>query len=228
MSNDRTNEGETLATLEGELTTAPRGGWLTALLAITGLLLVLEAGRAALRLVLALGRPAVVRLTSSCIEVRGSTRLLGRVLREHVTIIPREALIHATREVRYPRLGLYAGLIALTIGSYLGVGLAVDGVRAASPSMLGTGLLIVLLGLALDFGLSSLAPGLRGRSRLLLVPRRGPVVCLAGVEPQAADLFLIELGRGLSSAGGRPRAVAPGGGADGVAGETEREAAEQA
>jgi len=232
MSNDASNEheagtteAEALATLEGELTTAPRGPWLTALLAVSGVLLVLEAGRAVGRLVLVLRRPTIVRLTRASIEVTGSTTLLGRVLREHLTVVPRDALMHATREVRYPRLGLYAGLIALTIGSYVGVGLAVDGLRAASPSMLGTGILIVLLGLVLDFAFTSIMPGLRGHSRLLLVPRRGPALCLASVDPAAADAFLAELARGLPP-GSLPDGVAARRGADRVASEAEREAAE--
>ena len=85
--------------------------------------------------------------------------MLGRLLREHSTVIPREGLVRVTRDVRYPSLAMYAGLIALAIGSYLGVGLVVDGVRAASPSMLGTGLFIALLGLGLDFVLSSWCRG---------------------------------------------------------------------
>jgi hypothetical protein len=227
MSYDRPNRSEALATLEGELSVAPRSSWLIALLAVTGLLLLLEVLRLVGRLVLALRRPAVVRLTDTAIEVRGSTRLLGRVIREHLTIVPREALIHATREVRYPRLGLYAGLIALTVGSYVGVGLLVDGVRAASPSLFGTGVLIVLLGLAFDFAFSSAIPGLRGHARLLLLPRRGPAVCLSAVETDAADRFLAELARGLPRVTGSPDAVGAGGGADGVASESERKTAEQ-
>lgn len=232
MSNDGPMQPETRATeatpqaswatLEGELTSAPRGVGLTIVLAATGLLLVIESARALARWVLALRRPAVVRLTATSIEVRGSTTLLGRVLREHFTIIPRDALMHATREVRYPRLGMYAGLVALTLGSYLGVGLAVDGLRASSPSMLGTGLLIVLFGLLLDFVFATLLPGWRGRSRLVLLPRRGPAVCLADIEPAAADALLAALASAPLA-----RDIARGRGADAVASEPERETAEQ-
>src|SRR5262249_56558157 len=111
-----------------------------------------------------------------------------------------------TREVRYPRLAMYAGLFALAVGSYLGVGLVVDGVRAASPSMLGTGLVIAMLGLGLDFALSSLVPGLGGRSRVVMVPRRGTVLCVSLVDPTAADRLLGKLSQTKASVSVRPAA----------------------
>jgi len=68
-------------------------------------------------------------------------------------------------------------------------------VRAASPSLLASGLVIVVLGLALDFALSSVAPGAKGRCRLLVVPRDGEKLCVAGVEPHRADAVLARLSR---------------------------------
>jgi hypothetical protein len=174
---------------------APRGPVLTAVLAVTGLLLVLEFGRLVARYVLVLRRPTEVRLTTSGLEVRGRTLLVGKLLREHATVIPREGLVRVTREIRYPNLAMYAGLIALALGSYLGVGLVVDGVRAASPSMLGTGLLLALLGLGLDFVLSTLVPGLEGKSRVVMVPRRGPVLCVTVPSPARADALLDKLAK---------------------------------
>jgi hypothetical protein len=162
-----------------------------------------ELGRLIGRFVLVVRRPVEVQLTNSSFELRGKTLMLGRILREHSTVLPLDGLVRATREIRYPSLPVYAGLLALALGSYLGVGLAVDGVRAASPSMLATGLLIALLGLALDFILSSLVPGVRGRARVLLVPRRGQIVCVQSVDPDVADQVLGQLvlpKRGVPSA----------------------------
>jgi len=120
---------------------------------------------------------------------------------------------------------MYAGLGALALGSYIGVGLFVDGARAESPSMLGTGLLIALLGLGIDFAMSSLIPGARGRSRLLIVPRRGFPLCLASVDVAAADRILGRLARpARPSARGTP-GVERGGGADLGANEPERNGA---
>ncbi|NVL83962.1 hypothetical protein, partial [Escherichia coli] len=71
--------------------------------------------------------------------------------------------------VRYPRAAFYAGLLALAIGSYVGVRAFVDGVRAASPSLLLTGLVVIALGIGADFVLGSLVPGSRGRVRIAFV-----------------------------------------------------------
>jgi hypothetical protein len=147
-------------------------------LAITGLLLVIEVGRLIGRYVLAFRRTAEVRVSAAGLEVRTRTAMLGQTLLESATVIPREGLVRVTREIRYPGLPMYAGLGALALGSYFGVGLFVDGARAESPSMLGTGLLIALLGLGTDFTLSSLIPrpiaaAHRASARLGVVPRLG-------------------------------------------------------
>ena len=187
------SSNDAIPSFAGELSVPPRGPLLTAFLAITGLLLAFEAASLIARYVLGFQRPTEVKLTPGGIEVRGRTLMLGRLLREHSTVIPREGLVRVTRDVRYPSLAMYTGLIALAIGSYLGVGLIVDGVRAASPSMLGTGLVIAMLGLGLDFAFSSLVPGLGGRTRVVLVPRRGGILCVALVDPASADHLLNRL-----------------------------------
>jgi len=185
------------APLSGELAPAPRGPIATALLAMTGVLLVEHLARLVGRLALAYRKPAeVVLADDGAVRVRWRTEMLGRTLRDRDVVVPRTALVRATREVRYPRLATYAGLLALAIGSYLGVSAFVDGVRAASPSLLASGLAIVTLGLALDFVLSSLAPGARGRCRVLLVPRDGAKLCVAGVDTRSADALLARLVQG--------------------------------
>jgi hypothetical protein len=151
------------STLQGDLAPFPRGPLLTAILAFTGLLLVIELGRLIGRYVLAVRRTAEVRVSAAGLEVRTRTVMLGQTLLESATVIPRDGLVRVTREIRYPGLPMYAGLGALAVGSYIGVGLFVDGARAESPSMLGTGLLIALIGLGADFALSSL-PRRGGRS----------------------------------------------------------------
>jgi hypothetical protein len=121
------------------------------------------------------------------------TILLGRTIREREFVLPREGIATATREVRFPSLGLYAGLLALALGSWVGAGVFTDGIRAASPSLLGTGLAVLLAGVLLDFVLATLVPGSRGRCRVLLRPRRGPTMCIASVEPTRADAALARL-----------------------------------
>src|SRR6266542_2606544 len=222
MGQEASTSDESPAMFEGELRAPPRGPLLTAVLALTGILLMIELGRLIGRYVLTFRRPTEVRLTETGLEIRGRTLMLGKVLREHASVIPREGIVRVSREVRYPSLAMYAGLIALALGSYLGVGLVVDGVRAASPSMLGTGLLIALLGLGLDFAFSSLVPGVAGQSRVVLVPRRGAIVCVASVNPALADRLLTKLsGSAHATSTQSPAAVESSGGADGPANKPE-------
>jgi hypothetical protein len=134
-----------------------------------------------------------VTLSDDGVRIHARTEMLGRTLRERDIVISRAALARATREVRYPRIGFYAGLLALAIGSYFGVSAFVDGVRTASPSMLLTGLVVIAVGIGLDFLLGSLAPGATGRVRIAFVPRRGAAVCVGGLDPKRADAALQRL-----------------------------------
>src|SRR5690348_5756943 len=110
------------STLQGERAAYPRGPILTAILAFTGLLLVIELGRLVARYVLSLRRTAEVRVSAAGLEVRTQTAMLGKTLLESASVIPRDGLVRITREIRYPSLPMYAGLVALAIGSYIGVG----------------------------------------------------------------------------------------------------------
>jgi hypothetical protein len=174
----------------GELVPAPRGPVALVLLGFTGLLALANLGRVAARLVLGLRRPAELRASASGVTVFARTELLGRKVGEREIHVPLAALARASREVRYPRLALYTGLVALAIGSYLGVSLVVDGVRAGSPDLLGIGVAIVVLGFVLDFVLASVGASSRGRCRVVIVPRRGASVAVGRVDPALADLAL--------------------------------------
>jgi hypothetical protein len=177
-------------TASGELIPPPRGPIAFTLMAVTGVLLLLRAGRLVGRWVLRYRRPAEMRFSARGVTVVSKTELLGRTLREHETHIPMEALLFARREVRYPRLGLYAGLFALAVGSYFGISLFIDGARAGSPELLGMGALIVAIGVALDFALVNAAPSVRGRCRLVVIPRKGAALALDRVDVAQADAGL--------------------------------------
>jgi hypothetical protein len=177
--------------LEGEAMAAPRGPVLTAILAFTGILFAMHALRFVARVALAYRRPAEVSLSEAGVRIKTRTELLGRTLREREHVIVRSGLVRVVREVRYPRAAFYAGLLALAIGSYVGVRAFVDGVRAASPSLLLTGLVVIALGIAADFVLGSLVPGSRGRVRITFVPRTGKTVCVGDVDALRADDALL-------------------------------------
>jgi hypothetical protein len=190
--------GETAdGVLRGEMAPRPRGSVAAALLGLSGISLVMHAVRVLVRLAFAYRKPAELALSEDGgVRVRWRVELLGRTLRDGEVVVPRHGLAQAKREVRYPSLALYTALLALVVGSYVGASAFADGVRAGSPTLLATGLLLIALGLALDLVLSSLVPGVRGRCRLLLTPKDGSPVCLAYVDAGAADALLARLGRG--------------------------------
>lgn len=163
------------------------------LLGVTGLLFVIGFVRILARLVLAYRVPAEVSASSAGVRIRARTELLGRTLRDREIVIGSDALARVVREVRFPRIGLYAGLFALAIGTYVGVGALVDGARVASPSLLAWGLLFVAAGVLVDLVLSSVRFGAAGKCRVVLSPRKGHVVCIGGVDPQRADAALASL-----------------------------------
>lgn len=193
----RAPDGEPLDPIVGEMAAPPRGPVATTLLAVTGVLLVLHVVRLFGRVALAYKKPAQVALVDDGgvggVRLRWRVQLLGRTLQDRDILVPRAGLQRATREVRYPRAPLYAGLLSLAAGSYIGVWALVDGARASSPSLLGVGVAIVGLGVALDFTLYSVAPGARGRCRVIFVPRDGATLCVGDVDMARADAMLTRL-----------------------------------
>ncbi len=178
----------------GEMAPRPRGPFATALLGVTGIVILVHIVRLVARFALAYRRPAEISLaTDGAIRIRWRTQLLGRTLREHDVRLPRTEIARASRDVRYPTLGLYTGLLALVAGSFVGVSTLVDGVRAGSLSVAALGLGAMTLGIALDFALSSLNPGRLGRCRLLIVPRRGSPLCVGSLDLTSADSLLARI-----------------------------------
>ena len=99
-------------------------------------------------------------------------------------------LAQAMREVRYPKLSLYAGLIALSVGTYFGASIATDGLRVGSPSLLGIGASIIGFGLVVDLVFARLVPAGKGSHHLVFVPRRGRTLALTVADETTADRAL--------------------------------------
>jgi hypothetical protein len=177
----------------GELVPPPRNVVALALLGVTGILAVMHLGRLVGRLVLGYRRPAELRVTPRGLTVIAKTELLGRTLRNEEVHVPIESLLRASREVRYPQLASYAGILALALGSYAGISFAVDGARAGSPELLGLGALLVALGVTLDFVVANVAAKTKGRCRVVIVPRKGRPVAVGELDPAVADAALHRL-----------------------------------
>ena len=178
--------------LEGEMSLAPLGPVLTTVLTLTLVLFALQLVRALLRWVLAFKRPASISLGPNGLELNQRTELLGKVLRERSIVVPLGSLVRVTRETRYARLGMYVGLMALVVGSYFGMGLFVDAVRVpgGSASLFGLSVLMMVLGLMLDFAFSNAADTVRGKCRMLVVAQKGRTFCLGSLDPARADAML--------------------------------------
>jgi hypothetical protein len=178
--------------LGGEISPAPKGPMVTALLAFTFVLAAIHVGRLMGRYVFAYKRPAKLTLSQRGLEVASHTEMLGKVLREQKTLVPLSNLASVTREVRFARLGMYAGLVALVLGSYVGMGLFIDGLRVpgGSATLLGLAVLFILAGLVVDFGLSSLSNSVRGRCRILVTQRKGRPICIGALPSADADALL--------------------------------------
>ncbi len=179
----------------GEIVPAPRGPVALIVLGFTGILAIMHLGRLLAQVALRYRRPAELRVTPKGLVIHTTTELLGRTLKERDIHIPIEALLRATREIRYPRLALYVGLGALALGSYLGISIFVDGARAGSPELLGIGLLLVVVGVGLDYVLSNIVPSTRRTCRIVFEPRRGASVALGRIDPVRADEALNRLKR---------------------------------
>lgn len=183
--------------LSGELSPAPFGPVITAILAVTLLLFVYQATRLIGRVVFAYRRPATLRLGVNGLELNHRTELMGKVLRERAVVVPLSNLARVTREVRYARAGLYAGLIALVLGTYYGTGYFVYGLQVSGgldrAQLVGMAVLFIVLGLGLDFVLSHVTDGVRGRCRVVVVQRKGRPLCVGALDPTRTDAMLASI-----------------------------------
>jgi len=185
--------GSGTAVAAGELVAPPRGAVALVVLAVTGILPLLVIGRLFGRFALRIRRPSELRVDAAGVTVHTRTEMLGRTLGERNVHIPLAGLAGAAREVRFPRLALYAGVVALVAGSYLGLRLFIDGLRAGSIEFLALGAALVVAGLVVDYLLTTFGGLARGRCNVLFVPRKGAALALADVDPALADAALLRL-----------------------------------
>src|SRR5579862_7141942 len=98
MAGDVSDDGSTVD-LVGELMPTPRGELATALLALTGILLVARGARLLARYVLAYRRPAELSLSDDGgVRLKWRTEMLDRTLHDGDVHVPRGSLVRASRE----------------------------------------------------------------------------------------------------------------------------------
>lgn len=181
------------AELSGEIVPAPMGPIALVLWTVTGLILLRYLFRFVANVLLRCKRPVEVQMGSAGVTLKSKLDVLGKTVRTQETHIPLTNLARAVREVRYPRLALYAGILALAVGTYFGVALVTDGARSGSPSLLALGAGVVALGVIVDLVFSILLPGKTGKHRVIFVPRRGRSYAVRIKDELAADEALATL-----------------------------------
>jgi len=143
-------------------------------------------------------RDARIELNASGVEVRAKTELLGRELSNVHSVFPLSGLAVVRRDVRFPSLHVYVGLVALLVGTYLGVQFLSWGALGGSIRLLSYGFLLLAVGVVVDLLLVAIVPGSRGKVRVVVVPKRGATFCIGGLETQGADRLLAEIAKRAS------------------------------
>lgn len=142
-------------------------------------------------------RHARLRISPRGVEILSKTHVLGQAFKETRELIPLTEIREIRRETRYAGMGLYVGIACLLLGSLVGSGLLLDGLRVpgTSPSLLSLGIALILLGLGIDFALSQWNRTIAGRGALLLKRAGGQSVLLQDLDPKAPSEVVERLSR---------------------------------
>jgi hypothetical protein len=192
---------EVVLVLEGESGPTPRNTLSTALLLLSGVLPLLALVRGLAKLLLGLRRRVTLRLFPHGVAIERHEELCGRTLHDSKKWLAHGALVSLERERRFARAALYGGLLILVAASYLGSSLLAAGINVGgSRGLVGSGLLVLGLGIVLHYALTQLWGDAFGRARLVIVPRRGRRIAIDGVNPERADAVIERAGRAAQNA----------------------------
>lgn len=183
--------------LEGQIGSPRPQGVAFVLQTLTGYRFIKALWASFARYVLWQRRHARLRISPRGVEVLSKTHVLGQTFKETRELIPLSEIREIRRETRYAGLGLYVGIACLLLGSLVGSGLLLDGLRVpgTSPSLLTLGIGLILLGLAIDFALSQWSKMVAGRGALLLKRAGGPSLLLQDLDPAAPSELVERLSR---------------------------------
>jgi hypothetical protein len=182
-----------IVVISAEQIAPPRHPLVTLLLVVSLVLPVVALAKLFARVALKLHSPAEVTVSRDNVRVLARTELLGRTLREREILLPTSGLARVAREARWPAASLYAGLIALVLGSFVGLRLVLDGARGGSPEFVALGAIFLVVGLVVDYALAMRPSRSPERSGLAFEPRRGPTVALRDADSKLVDAALRRL-----------------------------------
>lgn len=190
-----------VAALQGELGARSRGPVATTILALTGVLFVASVWRTVLRFALRYRTPVSLALGPEGLNLELHRQILGRTISQNRWVVPLDQIGEVVREVRFSRLGLVVGLGGLAVGTYLGARLFADGLRAPGLSLplIGLGVVAVLVGLLLDFGLTALDGAVGARSRLIIRTVAGRGFAVSVPDREKVDALLDALATSIAA-----------------------------
>lgn len=177
------------APLLGRLEQPRAGSFARGLMLVTGLALLGWALRGLLALIGA-RREVDLRITGTGLELEERTRAFGRVLRQTQSAFTFAGLKSVMREVRYPRLHLYAGAIALAVGVLVGGTWIFDGIRGGDFLLASVGAGLMLAGALLDLVLDLVVPAQQGKVVVEVAAERGRRIRVGGLLLSDADAFV--------------------------------------
>jgi hypothetical protein len=197
--------------LRGELGPRAFGRFTTALLALSGVLLLWRTARLLGRWLLGRRVMASVTLDEPGLHLLLRTTLLGKPGRERELLIALPHLLRVERVVRYSGLAVYAGLGTLALGTFVGTQLAIESIRGGSElrELLLLGSALIAAGLLLDFLLVSGLESARGRCTLRVVTDDGLRLDIARLDPPLVDALLEQLKERFRRAPREPEQTLP-------------------
>jgi hypothetical protein len=170
----------------GELSKRLASTPLRILTIVTGFILIRGLLALAARYLLALKRYASIKAESACLVVESKWSILGKPFFESKTEAPIKTIQAVRLENRQRYLHLLVGFGALTTGTWIGLQLLVDGLRASYPYLALIGAGIVVAGVLIDLALYIFVPSGPHRAKLILA--MGPwQMRISGVDAQAAE-----------------------------------------
>ena len=153
---------------------------------LTGLSLLAGLGKLFGRFVLGYRRSGELRVDGGIVTYAESTRLVGREIRSSTETFQRADVLSVEIEERFPYLLTLVGMTALGLGVVVGVIWILDGIQGEFTPWILSGVGVLLVGILLDFALTTLSASLPGKIVLGLHLPGGRIVRLIGVEEDRA------------------------------------------